>query len=145
MVETTSELPRGIRTNNPGNIDYNQNIFWAGQVHPQPANDRFCHFTSAEYGIRAIFKLLNSYYHKDNCRTVEQFISRWAPINENDTTAYVWDVLIWAKAPWMATTVLYPRDFPELCEAIIHHENGQMPYTPAQIACAERMANFTFS
>jgi hypothetical protein len=86
--ETALALPRGIRNHNPGNIDYApSNDPWEGLDNP-PSDGRFCRFTSAAYGLRAIVKLLINYQRYDHCRTIRQIINRWAPRSENDTQGY---------------------------------------------------------
>ena len=55
-------MSRGIRNNNPGNIDYSPKNKWLGELPFNPAiESRHCRFTKPEYGIRALFKLLRSY------------------------------------------------------------------------------------
>lgn len=82
---------RGVRNNNPGNIDYHASNAWQGQLGievgvPKP---RFARFDTPENGIRALGKLLQTYQTKYGLNTVESIIARWAPSNENDTQAYI--------------------------------------------------------
>jgi len=44
------------------------------------------------YGIRALAKVLTNYKKIHNLNTVRQIISRYAPPNENQTTAYIQSV-----------------------------------------------------
>jgi hypothetical protein len=86
-------VDRGIRNNNPGNIDYNPNTKWQGLVGVEdpPLNGgraRFCKFLSPEYGIRALAMTLMAYQGKHNLHTIHDMIGRWAPGNENNTQAY---------------------------------------------------------
>ncbi|OTA21061.1 structural protein [Xenorhabdus beddingii] len=63
-------MSRGIRNNNPGNIDHNPKNKWQGQLRHDPKIEkRFCRFESPEYGIRALMKLLSN-YHKNGYQTV---------------------------------------------------------------------------
>ena len=57
-------------------------------------NDRsFCQFETMEYGWRAAFKLLTrTYYHTYRLFTIRMIISKWAPPNENKTSAYIANV-----------------------------------------------------
>lgn len=90
--------PRGIRNNNPGNIDFNPRNPWQGQLGMEEgvARPRFARFDQPENGIRALAKLLINYRGKDGMPglgakgidTVLEAISRWAPTSENDTRAY---------------------------------------------------------
>lgn len=75
-----------VRRNNPGNIRTAQRK-WQGEVTPQGA--AFCHFSSIEYGCRAMLKLLRNYIVRHKQDTVRQIVSRWAPPNENNTAAYM--------------------------------------------------------
>ncbi|MDF4173549.1 structural protein, partial [Providencia stuartii] len=81
---------RGIRNNNPGNIDYNKANNWKGQLpHDPNIEPRFCRFESPVYGIRALMALLRTYQRKYGLKTVSGLIDRWAPTNENNTRAYI--------------------------------------------------------
>lgn len=77
---------RGERNNNPGNIRHGSK--WQGLSAQQTDKD-FCQFVSPEYGIRAIYKLLQTYQKKYELNTVESIIDRYAPPNENNTTGYI--------------------------------------------------------
>ena len=81
---------RGERNNNPGNIDYNPRNPWQGQLPHDPAIEaRFCRFQSPEYGIRAIYKLLQTYQTKYGLNSVKAIINKYAPPNENNTAGYI--------------------------------------------------------
>ena len=84
-------LPRGIRNNNPLNIRRSKDQ-WKGLSKTQ--NDRsFCQFETLEWGWRAAFYLLTrTYYHKYRLYTIRGIISRWAPLCENNTRAYIENV-----------------------------------------------------
>lgn len=87
----SSQLPRGIRNNNPLNIRKGNN--WQGERSPQ-IDKSFEEFVSIEYGLRAGFILLRNYItggksgsvHYD---TIEKIIRRWAPPIENATEKYI--------------------------------------------------------
>ena len=79
-------MPRGIRLNNPGNIDRNATA-WQGESTLQD-DPRFVRFDHPRDGLRALMKTLLAYQDKHDLHTVDQMISRWAPPNENDTKAY---------------------------------------------------------
>ena len=82
-----NELPRGLRNNNPGNIRRNSDVFH-GEVNPS-RDQQFKQFKTMAHGYRAIFKILSNYYRKYRLTTIRQIIGRWAPENENNTSAYV--------------------------------------------------------
>ncbi|HEJ0269075.1 TPA: structural protein [Proteus mirabilis] len=81
-----SRPARGERNNNPGNIRHGSK--WQGLSAQQTDKD-FCQFVSPEYGIRAIYKLLQTYQKKYELNTVEAIIDRYAPPNENNTAGYI--------------------------------------------------------
>lgn len=77
---------RGERNNNPGNIRHGSK--WQGLSAQQTDKD-FCQFVSPEYGIRAIYKLLQTYQNRDKLNTVSAIINKYAPDNENNTAGYI--------------------------------------------------------
>jgi hypothetical protein len=123
--------PRGIRNNNPGNIDRRPGVNWQGMAPDQSADPRFIVFSAPEWGIRAIARVLRSYQQR-GAVTIAQIISTWAPPGENDTTAYIASVSnevgIPPNAPVSAANI------PALIAAIVRHENGVQPYPPEVIA-----------
>lgn len=85
---------RGIRNNNPLNLRLNKKNGWLGQVGSEGG---FCRFSAMCFGFRAAFVTLQTYYDKHQCRTLRQYITRWAPPQENPTLAYVATVSRWAE------------------------------------------------
>ncbi|WP_446905314.1 hypothetical protein [Aeromonas veronii] len=140
---------RGLRNNNPGNIDYHPSNPWQGLDNDKPTDGRFCRFISPEYGIRAMARVLKNYTKRDGLPgvgapgidTVQEIINRWAPPSENVTCAYVEQV---AKALGVKpddTINLANRTVMRLLvEAIIRHENGIQPYSAELILCGIDMA-----
>lgn len=127
--------PRGIRNNNPGNIDYNPANAWQGQLKPDSAIEaRFARFDTPENGIRALGKLLQTYQRKYGLKTVQAIISRWAPSKENDTAAYVRSVesKIPGAKPGAEIAVSSPPILRAFVSAIIEHENANYQY-PASV------------
>jgi len=124
-------LTRGLRNNNPGNIDRNFGTAWRGMSADQSSDSRFIVFDAPEWGIRAMVRILRSYAAR-GLVSVRDIIGAWAPPLENDTGAYVASV---AAALGIDPTAPVPESkMPDLVEAIIRHENGQQPYPPAVIA-----------
>lgn len=134
---------RGVRNNNPGNIDYNKSNQWQGQLGlevgvPKP---RFARFDTPENGLRALGKLLQTYQSKHGLKTVKQIISRWAPATENDTAAYVRSVEArTGTAPGAEVNMKDPKVLRGFTEAIVIHENGYNPYSDAVYAEGVRRA-----
>ena len=136
--------PRGVRNNNPGNIDFNPRNAWQGQLGLEEgvAKPRFARFDHPENGIRALGKLLLNYRGKDGMPgvggkgidTVLETINRWAPSNENDTQAYASAL---AKRLGVSTTdpinIKDPATLRGMVLSIIIHENGGNPYPDAII------------
>lgn len=114
---------RGIRNHNPGNIRKGQD--WLGSVGDDGA---FIVFSSAEYGIRALGKLLLNYERLYGLNTVEGIISRYAPSVENDTGSYVSSVAS-KLGVHPSESVDVKSVLPVLIRAIIKHENGVQPYS----------------
>ncbi|WP_455639785.1 structural protein P5 [Parabacteroides sp.] len=82
-----NELPRGLRYKNPLNIRRSSDVF-QGEVNPS-RDKEFKQFKTIAYGYRAGFKILSNYYRIYKLTTIRKMISRWAPENENNTSAYV--------------------------------------------------------
>lgn len=122
--------PRGIRNNNPGNLIYDPSVPWEGQTGPDSAG--YAVFSSPMYGIRAMGHQLMDYYSR-GLVTVEQIISTWAPPTTNDTQAYVADVCQ-RMGVGPAEPLNLPAQLPQLAAAIIWHENGEQPYSMADVS-----------
>lgn len=125
---------RGIRNNNPGNIQQSD-IPWQGKT--QGADPRFETFATPELGIRALASNLIAYQEKHGYNTVGSIIGRWAPAAENgaaSTNGYIANV---SKAlgvkPDEAINVKDPATLKKLTNAIIVQENGGNPYKDEQV------------
>ena len=122
---------RGIRNNNPGNIRKGEK--WKGLSEHQ-TDSSFCIFVSPEYGIRALVKILLTYYKKYKINTVKKIISRYAPPSENETESYIKSV---ANQLGVASDEEIDLSsvavLAVLLRAIIRHENGEQPYSDEQI------------
>lgn len=121
MTTNSKQLPRGIRNNNPGNIE--DNTKFMGMV---GSDGRFAIYETPFYGIRAIGRQLKLYRDRDGINTIAGIISRWAPDTENDTANYIRFVSERAAVPEFAP--LAPSDYPNVIAAMIQLENGQQPY-----------------
>jgi hypothetical protein len=132
---------RGIRNNNPGNIDRHAGTKWQGMADDQSSDPRFVVFKSPQYGIRAIARLMLTYQNQYHLNTIRGLINRWAPPNENKTEAYIQAV---AKSVGVGPDDEIDVDSAQvmtgLIKAIILHENGSQPYSDAVIAEGIRMA-----
>jgi hypothetical protein len=129
-TEADMQKPRGIRNNNPGNIEYT-GTQWQGLDNPA-SDGRFMRFIAPEWGIRALARTLDTYHNTHGIDTVRGIINRWAPSFENNTGSYIGHV-----AQSVGVSADQPFDvnakMPQLVRAIIQHENGEQPYSTALI------------
>ncbi len=118
------KYPRGIRNNNPGNIEKNH-IVWKGMAEQQ--NDkRFVVFIDAVFGLRALMKLLVNYRKKHGLKTVVDIIKRWAPPFENHTEAYARAVSSHLNVlPGQILDIMDRRILIKFAQAITCQENGK--------------------
>lgn len=114
---------RGLRNNNPGNIRLSRTP-WKGEVRPS-RDKQFCQFRTMAYGYRALIRLLQNYRRNHGCRTMADFINRWAPPTENNTSGYITRVCREMQVP--TTYVPDVNDRATMCAfaaAISQVENG---------------------
>lgn len=121
---------RGIRNNNPGNIERTQTT-WKGMSSDQSSDPRFIVFDGPEWGIRAMARVLRNYIARGQ-DTVREIINTWAPPSENDTGAYTRAVA--AGLGIGPDDRVSDAEMPGLIAAIIKHENGSQPYASEVIA-----------
>ncbi|HFF9830524.1 hypothetical protein V6307_15000 [Serratia marcescens] len=126
-----SSAARGLRNNNPGNIEASDKNPWEGQT---GSDGRFAKFETPEHGIRALGKNLLAYQAK-GFDTVAEIVNRWAPASDgNNTDAYI-KALCGALGVGANDQVdmSNPRTLAALCAGIVKHENGSQPYSDEQI------------
>ncbi|MBO1724753.1 hypothetical protein I3E94_04305 [Klebsiella pneumoniae] len=125
-----SSAARGLRNNNPGNIEAGSNS-WDGQA---GSDGRFAKFVTPEHGIRALGKNLLS-YQRQGYDTVSEIVNRWAPTSDgNNTEAYI--AALCKKLNVTPNDQLNMSDINtlrQLCAGIIQHENGKQPYSEDQL------------
>lgn len=136
---TTKQLPRGIRINNPGNIDRTADR-WIGMSADQSADVRFVVFDAPEDGIRALMRTLMTYNDKHGLNTIRGVINRWAPAKgknpvtgaeyQQNTAGYVGHVSRITGLDPDEPFDIYDRDVAiRLTQAIVRHENSDpRPY-----------------
>lgn len=139
----TTDKTRGVRNNNPGNIERVKGVRWQGELPlaTQTKRDkRFVVFEGPQWGIRAICRVLITYQDKRDAAdgskidSVSDIINRWAPPVENNTGAYAR-----AVAGKMGVGIndyidVYDWDVMRaLVVAIIAHECGGHRYPDADI------------
>lgn len=118
-----------VKIQNPFNLAQSE-VFYCLETETTIIDSAFCVFTAPIYGIRALAKVLINYKKIHGLNTVRTIVSRYAPPNENQTTAYIQSV---AKQ-----LGVYPDTVIDIEErgvltvfikAVIRMENGiQAPY-----------------
>ncbi len=80
-----ADAPKGIRNNNPGNL-IDDGTAWKGKV----GNDgHFIIFEDVGFGIRASLLDYHTKIVKDDLTDIQSIITKYAPANENNTSAYI--------------------------------------------------------
>lgn len=125
----SGDLPRGIRNNNPGNVEHNPDNNWIGLADPV-SDGRYCRFTHPQYAIRAMLWTMLTYQTKYRFKTITQIIERYAPRQDkNATTAYIAHVS--KRAGIKPNQAISLREFETavaVVTAMIEFENGMQPY-----------------
>lgn len=116
------DLNRGIRNNNPGNIEQSANQ-WQGKI-SNPTDLRFEQFTNMYYGIRALVRNLRTYYFRDNLRNIRDIVYKWCPPSDCDTESYVLFVASQMNTFQGRTLNWNVGDIYPLVKAIIKKENA---------------------
>lgn len=88
-------MNRPTKNNNPANIRVVPNQKWLGSM---PVGTRgetsFVVFTSPEYGIRALLKILITYITKRGCTTTRSIIQRYAPSSDGNNTSRYYNLVM---------------------------------------------------
>ena len=85
-------MSRGLRNLNPGNIRLGSFLYRGERA--RSSDSAFRQFEAIEWGYRAMFVLLHTYAVKHHCRSLRDFIARYAPPSENNTEAYLRRVVV---------------------------------------------------
>jgi len=96
-----ASAPRGIRNNNPGNIEATADN-WLGKVGD---DGRFVKFSAPVYGFRAMFIILRRYIQTHKLNTIAKIAGRWAPAGENDSGQWARNVAAFSGIPINAPLV----------------------------------------
>ncbi len=114
--------PRGIRNNNPGNLNY------AGQRGAEKEggpNGRFAVFPSMIDGIAALYRQLKLYAGR-GIDTISEIVKKYAPAADNNNVGAYISSLMKATGKG-ANEALNPEDMDtmvKLIRGIVNHENG---------------------
>lgn len=129
--------PRGIRSNNPGNIEYpkvgkNGKLSRTLYVGESKGEDsRFSYFDTIVNGVRAVYMNLLHGIFNHHTDSIWEMISVWAPKGENDVTAYVVHVCRLTGLSAMQTIEPTINMLGPIVHAICVHENGGEFVLPA--------------
>lgn len=114
---------RGLRNCNPGNIRLSRDK-WKGLKEKQE-DKSFFQFVGMEWGYRALIKTLQNYHKLHGCKTIADYIRRWAPEKENNTAGYINNVCKELQVP--SSYIIDIEDKVTMCAfagAISRVENG---------------------
>lgn len=122
----SSQLSRGLRNCNPGNIRRTRRQgLYRGEVE-QASDPEFRTFAALKWGYRAMFVVLYTYQKRHRLNTPRQWIERWAPPEENNTEAYLKFVCQRAEVePDQPISALEESQMLPFVAAMSQIENGQ--------------------
>lgn len=127
-------LPRGLRNNNPLNIEAGD--FTKSQPGFVGSDGRFARFETPEAGLGAANKLLDTYQNKYGLNTPAGIVGRWAPAADgNNVSAYASAVA--QKLGIGPNDPVPPEMRPQLIAAMGQHENGRPIGNVAQALMAQ--------
>jgi hypothetical protein len=147
MVEVAlidARQTRGFLNCNPGNMDRGEPP-WNGEIRDlsrcanemqksELSHGRFCVFVDAAHGIRAMVHNLWAYHDRLGCRTIRDYINRWAPPNENNTAGYISRVAASVSVdPDVPVDIHDHRIVRAVVDGIINVECAGMPYDGDEI------------
>lgn len=115
-------LPRSIRTNNPGAMNYGPFAQAAGAV---GSDGRLAIFPDMETGYKAHEKLLGVYADKHGLNTIGGIVNRWAPPNVDNNSTGQYIQFVANKLGVSPDTPLSPDMRPKLAEVMAAYEAGR--------------------
>lgn len=120
-------LPRGLRNNNPGNINFDHQP--GATLERDGSGSRFAFFQSPLQGLAAMAHQIGL-YAKRGIRSIAGIIGKWAPPSENNTTAYLTNVSRnLGVSPTTPINVYDPKVMAALMAQITKIENGKQPFS----------------
>jgi hypothetical protein len=123
---------RGLRNNNPGNIELEAGQTWQGQLTQAQVEQAggtwdgtFVQFDTMLDGVRALILTLSNYINVDGVAPdVSDIITRWS---ETDQAAYIADVSAALGVQATDTLTMDSATYIALAQAITTQENGANP------------------
>ena len=135
LIKAQNGLPLGLRQRNPGNIRPG-----AGFIGESGDGGGYATFGSDDEGLRAIQKLLMTYGDKYDIKTLRQLANRYAPPSDNNPTDSYIDFLSDKTGIGADDEINLAESGSSIIPAIVGFEQGQQPYSQAQIDRAIRAA-----
>jgi len=83
-IDYSGSMSNNSNRHNPGNLR-----MWGNA----PTENGFAKFGSDEEGIKAMAAQLHLYQNRDHLNTINDIVSKYAPKSENDTAAYIADMV----------------------------------------------------
>jgi len=115
-----------IKNNNPGNIRYNANNNWVGQIGKDYRG--FVIFDNLNNGTRAVFRLITNYIQNGH-NTIEKILYRYAPPQDNNNTErYILNVSGWMGPGYNRNSKIDPANAAQLkkfVHSIVKQETGE--------------------
>ena len=134
VIKAQDGLPLGLRQRNPGNIRPG-----AGFIGESGAGSGYSIFDSDDEGLRAIQRLLMTYGDEYGLNTIRGLANRYAPKSENPTESYI-DFLSKETGIGPDEEIDLAGRGSDLIPAIVGFEQGQQPFSQAQIDRAIKAA-----
>lgn len=130
-------MPRGIRNNNPGNLEGDQGF----QGFKAQDDKGYAQFNTPQDGLRAMAINLRNQQDLHGINTVEGIVTKYAPPSENNTAAYISTVAQqMGVGPQDKLDLHDPMTLAKLQTAMIKQENGANPYSSKNIMYAAQQA-----
>lgn len=76
-MQIQATLPRSVRNNNPGNIEYG--LPWENLASPPTDADGFCRFVTPVWGFRAMCRSYMTKFDREGINTIRKLITQWSP------------------------------------------------------------------
>ena len=134
VIKAQNGLPLGLRQGNPGNIRPG-----AGFIGETGQGGGYSTFASDDEGLRAIQRLLMTYGNEYGLNTIRGLANRYAPKSENPTDSYI-DFISKKTGIGPDEEIDLAGRGSDLIPAIVGFEQGQQPFSQAQIDRAIRAA-----
>ncbi|EHD21775.1 MULTISPECIES: hypothetical protein [Brenneria] len=124
--------PRGIRNNNPGNLNF---MGQKGARKESGTNGRFAVFSSMDEGIEALYQQLGLYFGRGK-DTIDEIIKTYAPASDGNNVAAYAEQLSRSIGKGRNERLNYndKQMMVRLMQGIIDHENGKGYVQPQRIA-----------